>query len=773
MSGFNGFIPSPTVPGALEADPGFAQAAQAGIQADPNAPQADKIPRELPDPSLARRRLVTRWQDRVTRGRKHFARDFERMKANTEFVLGAQWEEGKPLTGNEAKDNRYVANVALRHVQQTVATLYPTNPTVKFVAREKMIATVWDGDMTTLAAAQQKMQMDAQAQAIGLPPMPPDPQTMAVMRDFVAVQTYGKMIRRVGKTMEILWDYNVDEQVHPFKSMMKLTLRRAVITGVGYIKLGFQRAMKLSPEIENRIADMSERLATIERISADIADDKTDTDSAEAEQLRLSIQAMAADNQVVVREGLAFDYPDSWSLIPDPRCRSLKGFLGADWVAQEYLLSPDEVEEIYKVDVRKGYLAYAPDGLSPGGNAITTGHTKAGGTDNGTDSDRDGGRDMCCVWEIWSRKDGLVYTVCDGYPDFLLEPHPPETFCDAWWPWHVILFNEAYHAKRLFPLSNIDLIRDMQMEINRARQGLREQRQANRPAMVTAAGSMEQGDKDKIATRPANALIELNALQPGQKVDDLLQALEMPAIKPELYETAGAMEDMLRVLGNQAADTGSTSGATATEASLAEASQHSAQSSVMDDLDDVLSQLARNGGQIMLLNISAEVVNDVVGPGAVWPTLDKTTVAKNVYLEVEAGSSGRPNKQADIQNLVQLIPLLQRIPGVSPEWMSREILRRMDDRMDLTDAFAQGIPSMEQMNRGGMPGMGAGAGPPDAGGASDPSAQGAQGASNSQAGPPTNGMMRPRDLPTSAETMPQAGQPMGVQPTPGTGMATP
>lgn len=735
---------------------------------DPAAPAGPHIERELPEPPEARRKLVTKWQDRVTRARKHYAKDFERMKANTEFTLGAQWESNRPLTGSDSKDNRYVANVALRHVQQAVATLYPSNPTVKFRKREKIMAQTWDGDMATLQAAQQKMQMGAQAQAIGLPPMPLDPQTQAILSDFQQVQTYDKMVKRVGKTLEVLWDYNVDEQTHSFKSMMKTTIRRTVICGVGYVKLGFQRAMALKPEIEHRIADMSERLATIERISADIADDKVPEDAAEAEQLRIAIQTMTQEGQIVVREGLTFDYPDSWSLIPDPKCRSLRGFLGADWVAQEYLLTPDEIEEIYKKDVSKGFLAYAADGASPTGNAVTMGHTKAGG------GDRDAGQgEMCCVWEIWSRKDGSVYTVCDGYPDFLEEPRPPETYCDAWWPWHTIMLNEAYHAKRLFPLSDIDLMRDMQMEINRARQGLREQRQANRPAMVTSAGSLEQQDKEKIATRPANALLELNGLAPGQKVGDLLQALEMPPIKPELYDTAPMMEDMLRVLGSQAADTGSVGGATATETSLAEASQHTAQSSVMDDLDDMLSQLARNGGQIMMLNISAETVQDVVGPGAVWPQLDRVTIAKNVYLEVEAGSSGRPNKQADVQNMVQVIPLLQRIPGINPEWMAREILKRMDDRLDLTDAFVQGAPSMEAMNRMGPPGAAPGGGPPDAGGPNAPSAQGGAGAQNDQQGPPTNGMMRPRDPPTSAETMPSPGQPEGVRPTPGTGSATP
>jgi hypothetical protein len=322
--------------------------------------QGPHIDREAPDPREERRRLVARWEGKVQRARAHYKRDFERMKANTEFVLGAQWTDGKPLVGADEKDDRYVANVSLRHVQQQVANLYPNNPKVKFVKREKIMAQAWDGDAASLAQAQQAMQLNAQAMTVGLPQRPLDPQTQQILTDFQAVQTYDKMIGRIGKTLQILWDYNVDEQVHSFKSMMKLTVRRASITGVGYVKLGFQRAMQLRPEIEQRLADMTERLATIERLAADVGDGVVREDSAEVEQLRVAVQSLQTEGQLVVREGLTFDYPDSWAMIPDTKCRSLRGLLGADWVAQEFLLSPDEIEEVWKVDVGKSHTAYAP-----------------------------------------------------------------------------------------------------------------------------------------------------------------------------------------------------------------------------------------------------------------------------------------------------------------------------------------------------------------------------------------------------------------------------
>src|SRR5207344_77336 len=140
-------------------------------------------------------------------------------------------------------------------------------------------------------------------------------------------------LNKMGKTLELLFRANVDQATHDFKAMMKMTVRRASTTGVGYVKLGFERVMQKKPDIEQRIADISNRLSALERISADIHDDQTDENGPEAEQLRLMLNDLKSQTQVVVREGLTFDYPMSTSIIPDPKAISLREFLGADWVA--------------------------------------------------------------------------------------------------------------------------------------------------------------------------------------------------------------------------------------------------------------------------------------------------------------------------------------------------------------------------------------------------------------------------------------------------------
>ena len=716
----------------------------------PGTSQTTFMARDRPQPDDPRRKLVTRWQDRVKRAKRHWRTNFRRMRENMEFVEGRQWPD---MTKTEKRDDRYVANICIRHVLQRTAELYPNNPTMQAKTKKRLIAQTWDGSQMQLQQAQQMSQMAMQSG------MPPDPNSMAILQDAAQVKQFDEMMDRVGKTLELMYDYNISEQTHSFKQSMKMSIRRAIVTGVGYVKLGFHRAMKMAPEIENRIADMSERLANVERLSADLSDQEILPDSADAEELRLAIQGLMAEGQLVVREGLTFDYPDSTAIIPDPRCRTLRGFLGADWVAQEYLLMPDEIEEIYMVDIGSGYTAYNEDGNSTGYEPAAEQHYYSG-YGGGADDGNGPLMPRACVWEIYNRKDGMVYVVCDGYPEFLQEPSIPETDITRFWPWFAIVLNEGYDEKSLFPQSDIDLIRDMQLELNRSRQGLREHRRANRPKTAVAAGLLEEPDLEKLRTHPANALLELNALSPGQKIEDVLQVIKMPPIDSAVYDTAPVFEDVLRVLGSDQADQGTTSDATATEVSVAQFSQSTDLSSTVDDINDMMTELAQAASQLLVLNVAQDTAVKVVGPGAVWPTLNKQMVADNIWLEVNIGANGPPNRQEDVQVLTQLVPLLQRIPGINPEWLARQLIRRMGDDIDLTEAFAEGTPSVEALNQmmsrppaapGGPPGgagkdepTGAGKGPPrPPGPGQDPNAQGPVGMANQMAGPGTQGPLGP------------------------------
>jgi hypothetical protein len=294
----------------------------------------------------------------------------------------------------------------------------------------------------------------------------------------------------------------------------------------------------------------------------------------------------------------------------------------------------------------------------------------------------------------------------------------------------------------------------MQLDINRARQGIREHRHAARPKTLVSAGSLDDEDKQKLMDHPASAIIELNGLAPGQKLQDLLFPWQGPGIDPNVYETKTALDDVLRVTGAQEANMGVTGSSTATESSIAENSRATAIDASMDDMDDLLSQLARIGSQILLLNVSTQTAQEIAGPGAVWPQASALEVADELYLEVEAGSSGRPNQAREVQIMTQIAPILMQVPG----WLARQMITRLDDRASVDDAMAENVPSIMAMNamlQGGPPGApsqgdpsagkGAQQGPSGQGNVEKPAPPGGPGprppAPRPAAGPPGGGPM--------------------------------
>ena len=771
--------------------------------------EAKMIDRERPDPPPARKALVKAWATEVKHAKKHWKPAFERMKEDQDFCLGKQWSKNP-------KEKRYVANITLREVTQRVSFLYARNPKAVAKRREMILNTVWDGTEQSLQAIQQAGEMAMQSGALagatlggppappgappgmnapvgppglpGAPPGPPAPggppgappglgvappganpmlpqmlsQGMAIIQDASQVKQQTELLDKIAKTLELLYAYQVAQQLHPFKQLMKMTVRRALTVGVAYVKLGFERVMQKRPDVIAKLSDINERLGTLERLAADIADEESDPDSAEAEQLRLLVKDLQSEVEFIAHEGLTYDYPSSFSIIPDTKCIHLRGFLGSDWVAEEYILSPNEVKEIYGRDVGKNYTSYTrPDGGMNAGARAGLLQLGPNEREKGTGDDKQ----CCCIWEIYNRKDGLVYVVCDGYPDFMREPGAPDTPLERFWPWFTLTFNETDHEDDIFPPSDVRLMKDMQLDYNTARQGLREHRRAARPKTVVSAGALDAEDVEKLESHPSNAILELNGLQPGQKVGDLLQAFTGPEINPALYDVSPYFDDTLRVVGFQEANMGPTNSDTATQSQIAEASRTTTMDSNVDDLDDLLTHLARYGGQLLFSNVAEATVKRIVGPGAVWPDLTRQQISEEVWLEIEAGSSGNPNQAQEIANAQKIYPLVMQIPGIDPEFLARDLLHRLDDKLDLTQAFKSPLPSIVAMNsmRPGPPGVGQQATPSAGATPKSPQMQGPAGEQNPPQNPRPGGSFPP-PTPGAASGPPT--------PTPGMGRLT-
>lgn len=649
--------------------------------------QADAIQREDPEVDESRKALVTDWVKRVKEAKKHWEPRFNKMRRHQKFVRGHQWP------GQAENDDRYRANITRQAMSRRVASVYARNPTFVFERRKKLDFVMWDGKPESLIAA-------GEGAAMG------DADSLAILAEVDAALKKRQMVVRMGKTLQLVFAYQLEEGKPRFKLQAKQAVRRAKTNGVAFCKVGYQRTMDYD---HDGIRDATEKIKNLEMLSADMADGKIDTPSKELELLRLQLRELAASKDQLLYEGLVFDWPLSTQIIVDPGCTQLKGFVGAEWIAHELIYSRDKIKKRFGCDLGDSYSKYDSSGKRGGASA-----TK---------------RPMACVWEIWDLVSGIKYFVCDGYSDFLREPAESDIYYEQGHPFGVLTFNDLEDEDDIYPESDVEAVEHTQREHNRSRQAQREHRKAATPAYVSANGVFEKEDKAKLSNHLPMELIELDGLKANDqmKIGDKLQMKPTPPYDPAIYDTAHLFQDMLHVLGDQEANLGGTSGDTATETSIAESSRMSGVSSDADELDEFFTDIAFMASDILLLEMAPETAKAIAGDGAVWPEIDRKAAMQDLWLIAKAGSSGRPNRANKIAMKERLMPSLLQMPNISPMWLAKSLVADMDDEIDLEEAIAEGSPSVIAMNQAMQPSTG--------NPATDPNQQGGEGSGNAPAQP--------------------------------------
>ena len=660
--------------------------------------------RETPTVDPGVRQSVSKWQKKILASKGYFEKDFKRM--HEDMMIARQGGSKEWVDGGN-----YTVPIVNQYLNQAVASLYAKNPIATAEKRRTLDYKLWDGKPDTAVAALQNAMMG-------------DPTAAAMVQDIEQGRQKYDLLKKVGRTLEILFDYFSNEQKPRLKPLMKSFVRRSKTCGVAYLMLGFQREYaELSPDETSQLEDSRNKLGELQRRMQDMVDGEiASADQDESYELETLIADLEQKQNVILREGPKFMFPRATEIIVDPRCTQLMGFIGAGWIAREFHKSPDEIKKIYQIDIGKSYTPYKQNGKGE----LAEYHRKSDSDDDGKEV-KDSG--MVCVWEVYNKDLQQCFTIIDGYPDYAVAPKEPDYWMEGFWPIFALTFNEVESECDLYPLSDVHMLKHVQAEYNRSREYRRLHREANKPKYAAVKGRLSDSDKDKLSNAPAHAVIEFESLGQGEKVADLVQRFESVPIDPALYETNSEMEDTLRIVGAQEANIGGTSGATATESSIAEGSRMSTLSSNVDDLDEFLSDVFGALGQLLIMELSPETVTEIVGEGAVWPEMDRETIAKQIYLKVRAGSSGRPNKAAELANMERGMPYLLQLPGVNPYPLGRRYADLLE--IDLDDIVIEGMPSIQalnaQMAKPAEPGL---SDPKAAGTENDPNAQGGNGANN-------------------------------------------
>lgn len=668
---------------------------EATVEEQPDSAQSEPVSGDAVPPS--EKKHVAEWLDRISHAERCHKKAFRQMREGMDLVTFG----GKK---DWVESDKYTVPIVARHINLAVAQLYAKNPTAVVKRRKKMLYTVWDGRVETLQAAQLAAEQSMLAASQGLPVDPNAALNLqALQQDIAAAEQYETLAGKTAKTLEILWNYVMDEQTLGTKKQLKALVRRTKTNGVGYVKMDFQREFQPSPEMDSRIQDVTQQLARSQQLQREIArGDKTE-DSAEVAELRATLTSLQAQVPIV-REGLVLSYPKSTRIIIDPGCHNLKTLAGAKWIAECILLTPREIEEVYGVNVK-----------SETARAFSVFEAE---------SDNSKRKGALRVYEVQDKSTGTFLTVCEGHSAYLKAPDLPPVSLERFFTVFPLVFNEIEHEEELFPPSDVWRARHIQDEYNRSREGLREHRVAARPWWVARTGAFEKEEYKSFANRAPHEIVNVMGLADNQDIKAVLQAGPTAPIDPNLYEVETINTDMLRTVGVQEANLGGLAGATATEASIGEASRVSSVADNVDDLDELLTDLSRNGGQVLMAEMSKDKVVEIVGPGAVWPDSppSRQELARDLLLEIKSGSSGRPNKAAELANMERAMPFLIQVPGIPPRFFVEKYAPLFD--VDPDEMYQESALSIVSVNQ-----IAGGAGAPPTAGGPVPAAQGGQGAS--------------------------------------------
>ena len=600
------------------------------------------------------------------------------------FDLIDQWEQLAKFGCLKENVGRYKANVTDQVIQQLVASLYAQNPKVKASIRERIDYTAWNGDATQLDAAIAVVRMAPELAANGINPQTPQiMEADAIVQDAYAVHKYREFLERKGKTLELAYLYFLDEQSEDFFSNFQQVIRRALISAIGWVKLGFQRETEFDSVTERKIGDQRAQIKRAE--SLDNKEGSEEDRAADIEEKKRILEGLEAQ-EVVLREGLIFDFPLVRNVIIDPKATSWSDLTSADWMNEIHHLTKKEMgDEFPDLDLEKLDNANTADG-----NKIKV-HPTEKEEKSGTKASRGMSKeDFYRVYEFYSKIDGLCYWFMDGYDEYLREPGVPNVDVEGFFPYENLIFNPNENVDDTTPVSDVSKMRDAQEALNQKRQWSLDHTKHSLPKYLALAQNLDEEVKSALKKADEVGLtILLKQITDGQKLGDIFEKMETVGLDPNLYATYEQTQDITMSTNASQSQVGSSTKGTATGESIAQSFYTNVTGVKKATVDKLLNRISRKASQILQTEMSAESIQEIVGRGAVWEESSRADIHKEVYLKIEAGSSGLPNEAEELMKAEKLLPLMLQNQRVDPMWLAETMVKLMDSKVDLSSAILE------------------------------------------------------------------------------------
>ncbi len=596
--------------------------------------------------------LAEKWGKRIASARSHWDKFHKRVKQNRQTVAGFDWSKD-PKTKDFYKLR---ANLIQGTITAILPSIYARNPEISAVPLHK-----------------------------------------------------ADNLKLLCKTLETVTNRHLDRA--DLKGRGKSTVRSALTSSFGVVKVMYQRDIKQDPIIQARINDTQDNILEIERVMADL-DDPDQRADMEVKQAELN-QLMASLNEqveITAAEGLVIDRVMTDNILIDTSVCEFWDYKSAGWICQIVPMKKSEAEATYKIKLDKAKAYHDSTKTAKSDNRFAS-------ASSSLEEDQ-----QIAILEIWDKTTQRVYTMAEGCDYWLREPYAPPKSGERWFPFFLLPF-QVVDGQFVGP-SLVDLTERLQDEHNEARDRFNKHRDLALPGWIAGGDISEK----TIKRYTDSELGEITILDTeGKPLNQVIMPRQHPPIDPQVYDTTAVRYDWEQVTGLQdAARSSVVKPKTATEASIMQQSLSGRVSEFRDQVEDWLQEIAQFAAQILLMELTPQQVERIMGPSEVqvidtqagkmeaqvktydWPELSREEVFDMIEMRIVAGTTGAPDKLEQQENWGKTLPVVQglvtqimqvRATGGDAEPLVnllRETLKRFDERVNVEDyipkAAEQGAP---------------------------------------------------------------------------------
>ena len=493
------------------------------------------------------------------------------------------------------------------------------------------------------------------------------------------------------------------------KRAMKKAVKRKIIECGSVVKVSYLRDRREDPTIVKEIHNTQRQQARVEAMSNGITEGSDDFDglvksikdgsykpsqdgAEKYEQYKDTVRALQADVTKVYSQGL------NVSVIPIQQVRwdkskSMDEMCDGKFISHyvyetlldakaKYGIKEDENDPDCRVKKWKKYNGVGDEKKEGEKNISTKGQDE---------------KKHVRVWERWDSETGNIYTWIEGDGDYVKQPLPVKAMDDMFYPFFPLA--EIDDGSNKLPASNVELMIPIQRQYDKDSHDKVAHREAAIPFTIFDMGKVDAKDlSPKVQKAGVRDFVGVDTN--GQPLNSLFAPGPSVNLDPRLYDRQDLLFDMQTTTGLQDAERGAvTKAKTLGEAQLLEQGLANRTEEARDQLEDMLKDIFKYGLMLLMENMPLDEVKRICGPHAYWPDMQESaeTLFSLVDVNIEAGSSGRPNKAAEqkvwFENLEFLMELVGQIDAKRAQGIEdsdnpfyhilEETFRRVDERIDI------------------------------------------------------------------------------------------